>query len=41
MKPEQSRGLEPSHTRRGFITAGAGTVAGLYLAACGGSSKSS
>jgi multiple sugar transport system substrate-binding protein len=47
MKPEQTRGLapahpaHPAHTRRGFLTAGAGTVAGLYLAACGGSSSKS
>jgi multiple sugar transport system substrate-binding protein len=40
MKPEHTEGPEPSHTRRRFITAGAGTVAGLYLAACGGSSSS-
>jgi multiple sugar transport system substrate-binding protein len=41
MKPEDIREVGSPHTRRGFLTAGAGTVAGLYLAACGGSSSSS
>jgi multiple sugar transport system substrate-binding protein len=41
MKREHTREVEPSHTRRGFLTTGGGTVAGLYLAACGGTSSSS
>lgn len=41
MKPEHRRGRESSHTRRSFLTAGAGTMAGLYLTACWGSGASS
>jgi multiple sugar transport system substrate-binding protein len=40
MMPDHIPDSEHRHTRRGFLAAGAGTAASIYLAACGGSSGS-
>ena len=41
MSPDQTPDVERRHTRRGFLAAGAGTAAAIYLTACGSSGSSS
>ena len=39
MNPDETPDVERHHTRRGFLAAGVGTAASIYLTACGSSSS--